>query len=182
MATKQEWREYFELTQGRKPTLEEFQDAVKNGAITSEKTSQSSSNNPMKTTKKRQSWIWVLGFIVVIVLGIGGYVSYQIFSFNAKTAEITTLLKSRGYVNGGNQTQNGSYYLGNGISHKTSIGFSILIVATSNDGSPTNIALANKNQDAGGDSLIPGKWYIENKMGEYEVLNESTIAEIPYLK
>ena len=45
MATKEEWREYFELTEGRKPTFEEFQAALKNGEITADTSSENLSQS-----------------------------------------------------------------------------------------------------------------------------------------
>ena len=93
MATQQEWREYFELVNNRKPTLEEFQAALKNGEISSNLTEAKnepvkvdspaqptifpSSGVPKKKSKKR---LWII-VAIVLVLGIAGgvfgYVKYR---------------------------------------------------------------------------------------------------------
>ncbi|GAB2027147.1 hypothetical protein [Lactovum odontotermitis] len=50
MAIKEEWLEYFEVVNGRKPTLDEFAAARKNGEFSGLSTAYSSSNDYVSVT------------------------------------------------------------------------------------------------------------------------------------
>ncbi|GBG97219.1 hypothetical protein [Lactococcus termiticola] len=97
MATKEEWLEYFEALQGRKPTIQDFEEAVRKGDIdlsqavdegktpSSQSTAVSevqptmSADMPGDNRKKKSVWKWLIPLIIVLLLAIagGGYYFYQ---------------------------------------------------------------------------------------------------------
>ena len=106
MATKEEWREYFELTQGRKPTLDEFQAAIANGEISSNLTE--TKNEPVTSDsqptllpssvvpqKKSRKWFWAFLVAAVVAIGLAGVIVVPKIQLSVLAAQSGKLTESQ---------------------------------------------------------------------------------------
>ena len=129
MATKEEWREYFELVNNRKPTLEEFQAAIANGEISSNLTEakMSLSNLTAQPTilpssvvpqKKSRKWFWAFIVAAVVAIGLTGVIvvpKIQLSVLAAQSGKLTesqieNYMNSIGYHKLGHENQSAKTY------------------------------------------------------------------------
>ena len=202
MATQQEWKEYFELVNSRKPTLEEFQATLKNGEIDSESRAEQHTTGEVAGKKKFRKWIWIT-VVIVLALGIGcgifGYMQYQ-KSQEISQSNVINYLKSHGYKAGNNdnvgigddayQEQRGQYHVFKMNSDLFDVNFSPdgkNLYYIEELGKGADMAMKGKNgalMEIKGDSK--GVWVIyalsETKIGFHDLEYLKSFSQIPSAK